>query len=200
MTCASGREVEMSDLVRLRLADLSGFDPVGLWVANKDEPEGFLVLFQDETTVLVHSGGSEDYPWWWTKAEEDGPTITMLHASTRDRVARWVAGRVGKDVGPSGPCWGAVANSYEGGGWALLGKLGHGLSIFMDPDRLPLAALPPLVPTGESVWNGVPALAALNPNDGRRLPDGSRWVDAAALAAVARHVADLRERAGGEHE
>lgn len=35
-------------------------------------------------------------------------------------------------------------------------------------------------------------LADLNPDDDRRLPDGSRWVDAVALARVCRHVA--RER------
>jgi hypothetical protein len=34
----------------------------------------------------------------------------------------------------------------------------------------------------------VPALADLAPADDTRLPDGSRWVDAAALAAVTRHV------------
>lgn len=33
-----------------------------------------------------------------------------------------------------------------------------------------------------------PALAGLDPNDDTRLPDGSRLVDALALAAVARHI------------
>jgi hypothetical protein len=37
----------------------------------------------------------------------------------------------------------------------------------------------------------VPALAALNPNDPRLLPDGSRWVDAEALRLVCLHVAGL---------
>lgn len=34
----------------------------------------------------------------------------------------------------------------------------------------------------------VSALAALDPNDDRRLPGGSRWVDARALLLVAQHV------------
>jgi hypothetical protein len=37
----------------------------------------------------------------------------------------------------------------------------------------------------------VPALAALNPNDPRLLPDGSRWVDAEALRLVCLHVAGV---------
>lgn len=35
----------------------------------------------------------------------------------------------------------------------------------------------------------VPALAVLDPDDGARLPDGSRWVDAEALRLVCLHVA-----------
>ena len=37
----------------------------------------------------------------------------------------------------------------------------------------------------------VPALAALDPNDPRPIPDGSRWVDARALLLVACHVAGV---------
>ena len=37
----------------------------------------------------------------------------------------------------------------------------------------------------------VPALATLDPNDPRLLPDGSRWVDAEALRLVCLHVAGL---------
>ncbi len=37
----------------------------------------------------------------------------------------------------------------------------------------------------------VPALAALNPDDPRLLPDGSRWVDAEALRLVCLHVAGV---------
>jgi len=37
----------------------------------------------------------------------------------------------------------------------------------------------------------VPSLSTLDPNDPRLLPDGSRWVDAAALSLVARHVAGI---------
>ena len=42
-------------------------------------------------------------------------------------------------------------------------------------------------------WQGtyVPALADLDPNDDRRLPDGSRWVDAEALRRVVLHVAGV---------
>ena len=43
------------------------------------------------------------------------------------------------------------------------------------------------VPRG-GVWRFYPAgsIGTLDPSDDRRLPDGSRWVDAAALAAVLR--------------
>lgn len=170
--------------LRLRLAELPGFDPVGLRVTREDGlagtavGDGFVVI--RAPSMAFWQSGDPWAPW--------ATFVTTADASTRDRVARWVAGRLGKDVGPSGPCWGAVSNGYEGGGWALLSRLGRGMSIFMDPDRLPLAALPPLVPGGESVWVGVPALATLDPRDDRLLPDGSRWVDAAALAEVARHV------------
>jgi len=42
-----------------------------------------------------------------------------------------------------------------------------------------------------AVWTpaDVPALAGLDPNDTRMLPDGSRWVDAEALRLVCLHVA-----------
>lgn len=43
------------------------------------------------------------------------------------------------------------------------------------------------------LWSGeqVPALDDLDPNDDRRLPDGSRWVDAEALRRVVLHVAGV---------
>jgi hypothetical protein len=37
----------------------------------------------------------------------------------------------------------------------------------------------------------LPALADLDPNDVRLLPDGSRWVDAEALRRVVLHVAGV---------
>jgi hypothetical protein len=40
-------------------------------------------------------------------------------------------------------------------------------------------------------WHDVPTIADLDPTDHRRLPDGSRWVDAEALRRVVIHVAGL---------
>ena len=44
-----------------------------------------------------------------------------------------------------------------------------------------------------SGWPDLPrqSLAHLNPDDGTRLPDGSRWVDAEALRLVCLHVAGV---------
>ena len=46
-----------------------------------------------------------------------------------------------------------------------------------------------------AAWNSVevPALADLDPADDRRLPDGSRWVDAEALRLVCLHVHAVNE-------
>lgn len=191
----------MADLdltaLRVRLAELEGFDATGLLLRDAEGAEEGIVVYDDGRDVLVH--GEQDPQWWtkdqdskpYTKGDEE-PHVSAADAATRDPLARWCAGRLGKSVGSSGPCWGPVANSYEGGGWGLLPRLGHGMCIFMRPDWLPLAALPPLVPGGESVWVGVPALADIDPADPRLLPDGSRLVDALALVAVARHLGGSR--------
>ena len=52
-------------------------------------------------------------------------------------------------------------------------------------------------PTFSGRWNPrmwsqhIPALAPLDPDDPRLLPDGSRWVDAEALRLVCLHVAEV---------
>lgn len=97
----------------------------------------------------------------------------LSRAECRDRVARVVAGlALAPRAGLVDSC---TAHTWE---WAPA----------MDQRRWTLSGN-----GGGRGWEhfglkSVPALAALDPNDDTRLPDGSRLVDALALALVARHV------------
>ena len=93
----------------------------------------------------------------------DEAVIDLSDAATRDRCLRWLAGRVVLEVGCGAPGW---VDSF--GGWWVL---------FIHDDDL-------YVISGDNY----PAIADLDPTDDTRLPDGSRLVDALALAAVLRHV------------
>jgi hypothetical protein len=159
------------DMARLRvpLAVLPGFDPIGLFVANGADDEGYLVLFRDETTILAHNCGTDEYPWWWSLDEEPGPEVSLTHASTRDRVARWVAGRSVQPF-PLGSTAPEVRLTDAMDGRPLLRLVGAGRQA--------------AVFTSVALYG----IADLDPQDPRLLPDGSKWVDAAALAAVARQV------------
>lgn len=155
-----------SDLARLRvrLDELPGFDPVGLFVYG-ERGDDHMVVFADDDDLLVHDCGSEDLAWWWSKSE--GPRLDLADASTADRVARWVAERHRTLSGEPPPGCTAPSWFYEGGRWVLS--------------------------TGGWSWL-VPRDLVTEPTelqvqlDRRRLRDGSRWVDRAALAEVARHV------------
>lgn len=93
-------------------------------------------------------------------------TLDLADAATRDRCLRWLAGRVGLDTRGRCPWWWATTTVGWGlgygarGRWEAFGAAG--------------------------AWNEVPALADLDPTDDTRIRDGSRLVDALALAAVLR--------------
>lgn len=92
--------------------------------------------------------------------------LDLSRAECRDRVARVIDG--------SGPLVTEIYTAYPG----PISKISIGCTLYISQ------------PYGRG-WGEprcIPALAALDPADDRRLPDGSRWVDAAALTIVAREV------------
>jgi hypothetical protein len=160
----------MSDLtpddmarLRVRLDDLPGFDPVGLRVFHSRTSyvdslcitAGIGVVPRERGLVLL------DLP--------ATVCLDLSDASTRDRVARWMAGRAVQPF-PLGSTAPEVRLTDAMDGRPLLRLVGAGRQA--------------------AVFTSVAldGIADLDPKDPRLLPDGSRWVDAAALAEVARHV------------
>lgn len=145
--------------LRLRVADLQGFDPEGLraYVLGEEEDERHMVVDGDGTTVLFHDIVRE--------VPVEFVFVSTADARTRDALARWAAERVGLWFGSTAPTWWAAESDW----WLSAHR----------SDR-------------EWRRGEVPALGDLSARDHRCLPDGSRWVDAAALAEVVRHLADWR--------
>lgn len=174
-------DLTTADLARLRvpLASLPGLDPVGLVVAtwtgyhrNDPEPSGrelFALWSPNDGAPLVVERGVGLRRRYRVEAD-------LSDRSTRNRVAEWLAGRVGLEVGSTAPVWVGYID-----GWRLLGTehTQGNLRLFTWD-------------TGGTRTATVPALADLHPVDDRRLPDGSRFVDAWALALVAVHVGGAR--------
>lgn len=102
--------------------------------------------------------------------------LDLSRAECRDRVARVVLVSEGH---PSAPAWWYRIGASDAA-WAL------------HPAGTCIQFMPSTGGGRRATYDGwgcpVPALADLDPNDDTRLPDGSRLVDALALAAVARHV------------
>jgi hypothetical protein len=100
--------------------------------------------------------------------------LDLRRAEVRDRVARWLAGRVGLEVGSTAPEF-----QTDEDGWSLFTQhhANPGLAVWDLEGRGAGAAR-----------STIPALALLDPADSTTLPDGSRLVDALALGAVALHV------------
>lgn len=123
------------------------------------DPVGLRVYWSSFSSVIV---GPQDHDGLYPVHHEHGVGCLsegFLHlsdAATRDRCARYLAQRVEVDVGSTAPNWGPDA--FHRGLWWLVG-----------PD---------------DGWHR--EVADLEAYDDRRLPDGSWWVDAAALAAVLR--------------
>lgn len=162
------------DIVELRvpLPSLPGLDPVGLvvWHAVDQTFESGLCFENESRTagrwlalnIRVRGGKGTSY----FRAENG--IVDLADAATRDRVARWVADRVEFEVGSTAPGWGFVDTDwgFDMRGW-LMGWRRQGEPVWWPADGF---------------------LAGADPNDDRLLPDGSKFVDALALARVAVHV------------
>lgn len=88
-------------------------------------------------------------------------------AFTADRVARWVAGRVGFEFGCTAPDWFRERDRQ----WLIGGDFDFDFTFGPAASR-----------------HLIPSLADINPTDDRRLTDGSRYTDRLALALVAQHL------------
>lgn len=129
----------------------------------------------DGRETVVDRGRVLDFADW--EPAEDfiaGVWLDLSRAECRDRVARVVAAVLGVPLAERGALW-----MHQGAGiWGLF--CGSRSFLFKGkPDR----RFSPNNPT----W--VKNLDSLDPEDDTRLPDGSRLVDALALAIVAREVA-----------
>lgn len=155
---------EEMERLRVRLADLPGFDPLGLLAYHN----GALHILYDASAVPVDAARL-------SKPGFQQVYVSTIHARTRDALARWCAVQVQAKSTPldvtrarlqsTAPTWERHPASW---GWRL--------RFFLTEVSLT---------SNDAEWTWV---SDLKPDDDRRLPDGSRWVDAAALAAVARHL------------
>ena len=133
----------------------------------------------------------------------DDIALDLTDATGRAHLAWWVARYFLSADGPPTPgCYMQVTSSlwsFDGGAWilALLAQperhmRGHRLTPVGATETFEFPAHGKQrheygVPVGWH-WSSVPALATLDPNDPRLLPDGSRLVDALALSMVGRHL------------
>ena len=159
----------MSADLRVALSDLPGFDPVGLRVLDPNGELGsYVATYADEVHVMLDGRANAT---GGLVLDED-VDLDLSDAATRDRLARWLAARVGLEVGCTAPRWfWHVAMRC----WVLgHGRLESSRSFSFD---------------GRVTDHEVPPLSDLDgADDDTRLPDGSRLVDAVALARVAVHV------------
>lgn len=150
-----------------------GMDPIGLYVRTIDlEGEGTLVGHSQERAVYVDDEGDR----WAPLAEL---TVSTAEAATRDRLVRWIRSRLLSGPGGStAPGWGPAKGAGKNPVWSL--SVNGGAVVF--------SAVPNGHHTPRAPRHVVPALADLDPWDPRALPDGSRLIDAIALAVVVRHA------------
>lgn len=174
--------IAASEMLALRvpLAALDGLDPLGLRPYKRGSDAVYAL------TVLVRA--AEAHIWKSDLARAEVVDVADVELSTadertRDALARWLAERVGMSPASTAPAWhigDPAPRTWDLRWWYT--------------EFVTFHATRPSSYRGTKVSNEheVPALGDLNAADPRRLPDGSRWVDAAALAAVARHVGGAR--------
>ena len=106
----------------------------------------------------------------------DWLSLDLTDATGRFHLRKWI----GEQVRSIGIEWGCCSVAIGGDGvyWMLGGVAFHCL------DGITFRCLDA---------KRVPALATIDPNDDRRLPDGSKVVDALALRLVGLHVAGISE-------
>lgn len=186
----------MSDLTPEEMAALlvapgllPGLDAFGLRVAtwtgyhrNDLKPSGrelFLCVTRDGEPLVFD-------PVAQGQRLRDHVAFDLADASTRDRIARWVAGRVGLEVAATAPDWlptlkyglgsGGIGYRNDGGYWTVAAR-SHTRHFRAPVDTTLL-----------HVFDEVPGLVGVDPHDDRRLSDGSHYVDALALARAAAHL------------
>lgn len=178
-----------SELLALRvpLAALEGLDPLGLRPYKRGSDAVYeMVVGRWESKLYL------SMPALARSEVVDGADVELstADARTRDALARWVAGRCGMQLGATAPVL-RVGELTAGGCFVELSSyipLGEGR--ITTRSRRWLARNPGHLFTPEEA---LPELFVFEEgHDPRLLPDGSRWVDAAALAAVARHVGGLK--------
>jgi hypothetical protein len=164
--------------LRVPLASLPGFDACGLDLHG----DGMVVHVMDHdfgADMLVYNERWKDVPFLlhvdfalteWA--------LDLSDAATRDRVARWVAGRVGLGVGATAPTWFAS---------------GHGVFRVFGADRGRVLSFAP-TRTRESparvsgLDHYLPSMSDLDWRSTGRLADDCLIVEAEALALVAVHL------------
>lgn len=161
------------------LVHLRGTDLAGLWCIYDEEAA--LILDEDwscDRLLLALESDLDGVPAW---EAADALQLSTERAANRDWLARWVARQVGfPELLTTAPRFYGDLRSDGLPMWRLTDEEGaseywserHGSHPDIDEA------------------NAVAAVAGLEPGDERRLFDGSRWVDAAALAAVVRHMAE----------
>ena len=159
--------------MRIPLAALPGFDPVGLFVRGLINDDGRYLVSGvspcDPVAILVDGRESRGY----RTVSFELVDLDVADSSTADRLARWLAARVGLEVGCTAPGW-----KGQDDGWVLT-TFGKGVFFGAMPSNSR--------PAGHI--SIVPGLAGIDvPGGYRRLPDGSLFRDRLALAVVAVHV------------
>ncbi len=164
----------MSADLLLPLSACPGLDASGLWVRDTN-PAGYrrLVVETDDGEAPSRAIVLERTDRVPEPVERGELLLDLADASTRDRVARLVAERLGKAIDSTAPLWYQYSESWELYTWESEKDV-----IFVRPVGTYSRAYGPIVP----------ALAEVDPADERTLPDGSRWADARALLLVAQHL------------
>lgn len=178
--------ITTEEMARLRvgLAELPGFDPVGLRVW--EEAEAGVVVGRDDRPEGERRGEWLVYPATgeWEGCDTGGCdpvisagpshlTIDLADSATRDRVARHVAARARLEIGNTAPQWTCTFRAEGFGRWSITGRherqrTYHG---------------------GHHEWGeAVRELQDIDATDARTLSDGSSYADALALALVACHL------------
>ena len=166
--------VDLDDPLWVPLSALPRLCPVGLHVADAWCDRALVVRAHDEEIeVLPFDGRTARH------ATRTGWHLHFGDAATRDRAVRWLGRRYRLGEGSTAPMW--LQRSDFGPRWLIKGARGA--------TRIFTGAVPTHVDDGDrrAHWIEVPDLALLQRSDDR-LPDGSRRVDAEALAAVCWHV------------
>jgi len=144
-------------------------------------PDGFVVVSNgvvgiddagQEYAMVAHPD-REVYPQWVGDID-----VELQDATGRAHLAWWLAGSLKH-----------AHTTPEFAVWHMGGVSMQGLD---RPERLSVWGLSVAQRPLWSYWPSTHNLfTILDPNDPRLLPDGSRWVDAAALSLVARHMAGI---------